>query len=59
MTDLNSGKPWSEIDLIDLRNFIAWGDSIDEVALFLCREVEETLVKIRELGLSPVSRTSS
>jgi hypothetical protein len=35
--DLNDGKPWSEMDLFDLRNSLAYGTSIEEVAGFLCR----------------------
>ena len=46
------------MDLIDLHNSIAWGDSIEEMALFLCREVEETLAKAAELGLIPESKPS-
>jgi hypothetical protein len=51
--DLNDGKPWSEIDLFDLRNSLAYGDSIEEVAGFLCRAgtVEEVKRKAEELGL--------
>jgi hypothetical protein len=29
--DLNDGKPWSEMDLFDLRNSLAYGRSIEEV----------------------------
>ena len=41
--DINDGKPWSEMDLFDLRNSLAHGESIEEVAGFLCRSgtVEE------------------
>jgi hypothetical protein len=41
--DINDGKPWSEMDLFDLRNSLAYGDSIEEVGGFLCRSgtVEE------------------
>jgi hypothetical protein len=35
--DVNDGKPWSEMDLFDLRNSLAYGRSIEEVAGFLCR----------------------
>jgi hypothetical protein len=51
--DLNDGKPWSEMDLFDLRNSLAYGDSIEEVAGFLCRSgtVEEVKRKAEELGL--------
>ena len=51
--DANDGKPWSEMDLFDLRNSLAYGDSIEEVAAFLCRSgtVEEVRRKAEELGL--------
>jgi hypothetical protein len=51
--DLNDGKPWSEMDLFDLRNSLAHGESIEEVAGFLCRSgtVEEVRRKAEELGL--------
>jgi hypothetical protein len=52
--DVNHGKPWSEMDLFDLRNSLAYGRSIEEVAGFLCRSgtVEEVRRKAEELGLS-------
>jgi hypothetical protein len=51
--DLNDGKPWSEMDLFDLRNSLAYGRSIEEVAGFLCRSgtVEEVRRKAKELRL--------
>jgi hypothetical protein len=51
--DLNGGKPWSEMDLSDLRNSLDYGRSIEEVAGFLCRSgiVEEVKRKTEELGL--------
>jgi hypothetical protein len=51
--DVNDGKPWSEMDLFDLRNSLAYGRSIGEVAGFLCRSgtVEEVKRKAQELGL--------
>jgi hypothetical protein len=51
--DVNDGKPWSEMDLFDLRNSLAYGRPIEEVAGFLCRSgtVEEVKRKAEELGL--------
>jgi hypothetical protein len=51
--DVNDGKSWSEMDLFDLRNSLAYGRSIEEVAGFLCRSgtVEEVKRKAEELGL--------
>ena len=50
--DLNDGKPWSEMDLFDLRNSSAYGNSIEEVAGFLCRSgtVEEVRRKPKNWG---------
>jgi hypothetical protein len=41
------------MDLFDLRNSLAYGRSIEEVAEFLCRSgtVEEVRRKAEELGL--------
>jgi hypothetical protein len=51
--DINDGKPSSEMDLFDLRNSLAYGESIEELAAFLCRSgtVEEVRRKAEELGL--------
>jgi hypothetical protein len=51
--DINDGTPWSEMDLFDLRNSLAYGRSIEEVAGFLCRSgaVEEVKRKAEVLGL--------
>src|ERR671934_296266 len=48
----DDGKPWSEMDLFDLRTSLAYGRSIEEVADFLCRSdtVEEVRRKAEELG---------
>ena len=35
--DLNDGKPWSEMDLFDLRNSLAYGQSIEEVEVSVGR----------------------
>jgi hypothetical protein len=51
--DVNDGKPWSEMDLFDLRNSLAYGRSVEEVAAFLGRSgtVEDVRRKAEELGL--------
>jgi hypothetical protein len=58
--DLNDGKPWSEMDLFDLRNSLAYGDSIEEVAGFLCRAgtVEEVRRKAEKLGCCGPSKVA-
>jgi hypothetical protein len=50
--DLNTGKPWSEMDLFDLANSVRLGDPIVEIAGFLCRSRREVRDKIAELTLS-------
>ena len=36
-----TGKSWSEMDLSDFGNSLGRGDTIEAVAEFLCRDVEE------------------
>jgi hypothetical protein len=50
--DLNSGEPWSEMDIEDLRSFALGGATAAETAKFLCRDIDETIAKARELGLA-------
>jgi hypothetical protein len=50
MPNLNSGEPWSEMDLYDLRYGLQIGTSVEELADFLCRDVEEVRQKIAELA---------
>ena len=37
--DANSGEPWSEADISDLKNELDHGRTIAETASFLCRDV--------------------
>jgi hypothetical protein len=53
MPNINSGQPWSEMDLFDLRNSLEHGSSIEEVAEFLCRDVEEVEIEAKVRGLIP------
>jgi hypothetical protein len=53
MTNLNSGLPWSEIDDRDLRRRFEHSQPIAEIAVFLCRDVDEIEERLRELGLQP------
>ena len=50
--NLNEGKAWSEMDLVDLGNSWAHGRSVAEIAEFLCRGEQEVQEKIAELGMS-------
>jgi hypothetical protein len=47
--NLNTGKPWSEMDLSDLRHSLERGTSVPEIADFLCRDPEEVWQKMNEL----------
>jgi hypothetical protein len=47
--NLNEGKQWSEMDLVDLRNSLALGSSVAYIADFLCRSEEEVREKIADL----------
>jgi hypothetical protein len=49
--DANSGKPWSKMDISDLRNEIAHGQTVAQTASFLCRDEDEVREKMKELGL--------
>ena len=49
--DANSGKPWSKMDISDLRNELAHGRTVSQTASFLCRDEDEVCEKMKELGL--------
>jgi hypothetical protein len=49
--NVNSGKPWSPVDLYDLRQGLGRGTPIDQVADFLSRDVSEVRAKALQLGL--------
>jgi hypothetical protein len=53
--DANSGEPWSEMDIADLTNSLAHGDTFAQTARFLCRDEDEARQKAKELRL--VQRT--
>ncbi len=41
MPNINSGKPWSTMDDWNLKNCLRQGNSIEDVAYFLCRDPNE------------------
>jgi hypothetical protein len=51
LEDLNSGEPWSELAVSDLRWCIKHKQPSAEIASFLCRSPQEVIEKARELGL--------
>ena len=50
--DANSGEPWSEADISDLKNEITRGRTVAQTARFLCRDEQEVRKKTKELGLT-------
>jgi hypothetical protein len=50
--DANSGEPWSDADISDLKNELDHGRTIAEIASFLCRDVYEVRAKMKELTLT-------
>jgi hypothetical protein len=49
--DATSGEPWSKMDIADLVNSLAYGDTFAATASFLCRDEDEVRQKAKELGL--------
>jgi hypothetical protein len=50
--DLNSGTPWSELAISDLRCSASQGQTAREAAVFLCRSVKEVRDKADELRIN-------
>ncbi len=48
--NINSGKPWSALDLEDLRYCLAAGEPAEAIAAFLCRNVDEVCAKTVEIA---------
>jgi hypothetical protein len=48
--DINSGKPWSELDLRDLHYCLEAGEHVEDIANFLCRDVEDGRTKTAEIA---------
>ena len=46
--NINTGLPWSALDLQDLRYCLAAGEPAEDIAEFLCRDVDEVRAKIDE-----------
>jgi hypothetical protein len=49
--DANSGEPWSEMDIKDLRASLDFGNTYADAASMLCRDEDEVRQKAKELGL--------
>lgn len=48
---MNTGTPWLEMDLADLKTCLERGDTIEAIAVFLQRTKAEVREKIAELNL--------
>jgi hypothetical protein len=51
----NDREPWSEMDVVDLQIGLTFGTSIEEIAEFLTRGVEEVREKAASLKKKPQS----
>ena len=49
--DINSGKPWSQSDLDDLKTAYKVDADLEEIAEHLCRDWEEVAQKCADLNL--------
>ena len=49
--DANSGEPWSDADISDLKNELDHGRTVAQTASFLCRDEDEVRKKMKELRL--------
>jgi hypothetical protein len=49
--DANSGEPWSELDIQDLRASLDFGNTYADAATMLCRDEHGVRRKAKELGL--------
>jgi hypothetical protein len=46
--NINSGTPWTAMDVADLEDLLRDRTPVAEIAEFLCRDVEEVEAKIAE-----------
>jgi hypothetical protein len=54
--NVNTGKEWSETDLLELENALGCGATIAHAANFLGRSLEEVASKVEALGLKPAQK---
>ena len=47
--DANSGKPWSEMDIVDLTHPSTTGDTFAQTTSFLCRDEDEVRQKANKI----------
>jgi hypothetical protein len=56
--DIYDGAPWTEEDIEEIKNAIAYGSTIDDIAELICRSgsIDDVERKAKELGLKPQRR---
>jgi hypothetical protein len=54
--DINISMPWSETELDDLEHGLRLGVSLEVIADFIKRDVDEVQQKAAELGILPVRK---
>ena len=47
---LNSGQPWTETEVHDLKEALAWGKPVAEIADTMLRDLFDVVAKMNELG---------
>jgi hypothetical protein len=53
LPNINSGQPWSALDLDELAELIDRGRPFEAIANYLCRDVEEVEAEAKVRGLIP------
>jgi hypothetical protein len=48
---ISTGAEWTEMDLEDLKAAVQHARSVEEIAEFLCRSIDDVACKCAELGL--------
>jgi hypothetical protein len=50
---VNAGEPWSAMDVAELEELIERGRSLEAIADYLCRDVDEVEIEAKVRGLIP------
>jgi hypothetical protein len=56
--DIYDGAPWTEEDVAEIKNAVAHGSTIEDIAELICRSgsIDDVERKAKELGLKPQRR---
>jgi hypothetical protein len=49
LPSINSGEPWSAMDMDDLNDLVREKVSVAEISEYLCRDIDEVEAKIAEV----------